>query len=126
MTGLVAWIARWGVAILFGALLTSVVSGEASAKHRSGHMHARQHARHSITISHAENISAQPSRLVTMRYYGGPKSPMWGAPGEDVVSRSEARESARAALVAPQPTQQGPMRYYGGPKSPMWRGPGEN
>jgi hypothetical protein len=55
-----------------------------------------------------------------MRYYGGPKSPMWRAPAENEAPAKPA------LLVRHQPGELGPMRYYGGPKSPMWRGPIEN
>lgn len=83
MAGIVARIARWGFAVLFGALLTSVVSGEASARHHSGHNHHHLHAWHATTNSHAELISPQPTQLGAMRYYGGPKSPMWRGPVEN-------------------------------------------
>ncbi|KJC56866.1 hypothetical protein UP10_32135 [Bradyrhizobium sp. LTSPM299] len=127
MTGIVARIARWGFAILFGALLTSVVSGEASARHRNGHLHAHLHAHHAFANSHAELVSPQPAQLGAMRYYGGPKSPMWRGPADNEASRGSVQGSSKAAmLVRQQPAQLGPMRYYGGPKSPMWRGPAEN
>jgi hypothetical protein len=35
------------------------------------------HARGSISESRAQVVSQQPARLGPMRYYGGPKSPMW-------------------------------------------------
>ena len=131
MTGIVARIghkvARCGFAVLFGALLTSVVSGEALARHHSGHLHARLHVHHGFAGSHfagshAELVAPQPSQLGAMRYYGGPKSPMWRAPAEEGASQARAQEQQ----VQQHPTQLGPMRYYGGPKSPMWRGPVEN
>lgn|GEM_PF-3316789 len=83
MSGIVAKTARWGFAILFGALLTSAVSGEALAGHHSRHLHARLHAHHGFASSHAELVSPQPSHLGPMRYYGGPKSPMWRGPAEN-------------------------------------------
>lgn len=61
-------------------------------------------------------VAQQAVQLGTMRYYGGPKSPMWRAPVAEV----------KPTLVAHEGTHLGPMRYYGGPKSPMWRGPAEN
>ena len=124
MTGIVARIARWGFVVLFGALLTTMAGGEALARHHSGRLHAaRLHAHHGFASSHAELASPQPSRLGPIRYYGGPKSPMWRGPAEDEASQSRGQG---LLLVQQHPTQLGPMRYYGGPKSPMWRGPVEN
>jgi hypothetical protein len=127
MTGIVARIARWGFAFLFGALLATAVTSEASARHRTAHLHAHRHAHHAVARRYAEPVSPQPVRLGAMRYYGGPKSPMWRGPAEDETSHARAQASAQPALFSrQQPTQLGPMRYYGGPKSPMWRGPVEN
>ncbi|MBR0935747.1 hypothetical protein [Bradyrhizobium jicamae] len=83
MTGIFARRARLGFAVLCGALLTTVVSGEAFARHHGGHLHARLHTRHAFASSHAELASRQPSQPGTLRYYGGPKSPMWRAPVEN-------------------------------------------
>ena len=47
-------------------------SGEAAAKHRS----------HAVLQAHAQMIqtaSVQESARPAMRYYGGPKSPMWSS-----------------------------------------------
>jgi hypothetical protein len=127
MTGIVVRIARWGFAFLFGALLATAVTSEASARHRTAHLHAHRHAHHAVARRYAEPVSPQPVRLGAMRYYGGPKSPMWRGPAEDETSHARAQASAQPTLFArQQPTQLGPMRYYGGPKSPMWRGPVEN
>jgi hypothetical protein len=52
--------------------LTAGFSGEAAAKHRS----------HAVLHAHAQIIQTaslqEPARPV-MRYYGGPKSPMWSS-----------------------------------------------
>jgi hypothetical protein len=50
----------------------------------------------------------QTTCLGSMRYYGGPKSPMW-------------RQLNAQPVTLPQTASSGTMRYYGGPKSPMWR-----
>lgn len=76
--------ARLGFAVLCGALLTTVVSGEAFARHHGGRLDARLHnTRHAFASSHAELASRQPSQPGPLRYYGGPKSPMWRAPVEN-------------------------------------------
>jgi hypothetical protein len=120
MTSVIAGIARAGLAVLVGAILTIGASGEAAAKHRSGHVRANLHAHRVLANSHAELLSQEPARPGAMRYYGGPKSPMWRSPAEqEVVTKP-------VVIVQQQPTRSGSMRYYGGPKSPMWRGPAEN
>jgi hypothetical protein len=58
--------------------------GEALAK--SGKRHLR--TRHVVTSgrqspTRTQLVSKQPMRLGPMRYYGGPKSPMWRAPVEN-------------------------------------------
>jgi hypothetical protein len=77
MTGMVANIARVGFVILLGTIVTT--SGEAAARHRKRHLHAHR----SIAESHAQLLLQQPMRLGPMRYYGGPKSPMWRGPIEN-------------------------------------------
>ena len=51
--------------------LTAGFSGDAAAKHRS----------HVALNAQGQNIQTasvqEPARPVSMRYYGGPKSPMW-------------------------------------------------
>jgi len=41
------------------------------------------HVHHSIAGSYAQILPQQPARLGAMRYYGGPKSPMWRGPAEN-------------------------------------------
>lgn len=80
MTSIIANIARTGPVILVGAILTTIgSSGEAAAKH---HRKARLHT-HRFAESHAPLLPQQPVRLGPMRYYGGPKSPMWRGPVEN-------------------------------------------
>jgi hypothetical protein len=65
---------RIGLVTLVAAMLTASLGGEAVAKaHKS-----RVHARSAVYESHAE-VVLQPG---PMRYYGGPKSPMWRGPAE--------------------------------------------
>ena len=60
------------VGLALAVALTAGFSGEAAAKHRS----------HAVLQAHAQMIQTasvqEPARPV-MRYYGGPKSPMWSS-----------------------------------------------
>ena len=82
MACIVTRIARWGFVVVLGAILAVATSGEAAAKHRKGHLHYA-HVHHSIAGSHAQLLPQQAARLGAMRYYGGPKSPMWRGPAEN-------------------------------------------
>jgi len=97
-------VSRLGLAVLTSAMLATATPGEASAKHVR-HI-AHQHAHKQVQTGQTE--SAQPSNLGVMRYYGGPKSPMW---------REVSVQTASVQATSP---SSGGMRYYGGPKSPMW------
>jgi hypothetical protein len=130
MTGTATSIARMVLAIMIGALLALGICGDAVAKTGKRHWHAYSHAtegRGQISAKRAQPVSQQQARLGPMRYYGGPKSPMWRGLGEPVAAENAGQLSAKSVqLVSQQPSRLGPMRYYGGPKSPMWRGPVEN
>jgi hypothetical protein len=65
--------ARVGFAVVVGTILAAGLSEDAVAKVHMGRLHARG----SISESRAQVVSQQPARLGPMRYYGGPKSPMW-------------------------------------------------
>jgi hypothetical protein len=80
--GVVTRIAQLGNLIVVGAILAIATSGEAAAKYRKGHLH-HAHVHHWIAGSHAQALPQQPVRLGAMRYYGGPKSPMWRGPAEN-------------------------------------------
>ena len=98
MTCIVVRSARVGFAILLGTILAAAASGDAAAKVRKAHLHARAHL-HAEAYLHARSFG----------------------------SESRGWESAwNQEPVSQQPARLGPMRYYGGPKSPMWRGPAEN
>ena len=80
MTGMIANIARVGFVIPIGTILILGSCGDAVAKTGKRHWHAR----HAVFDSHAQLVwQQQPARLGPMRYYGGPKSPMWRGPVEN-------------------------------------------
>jgi hypothetical protein len=76
MTSMIARSVRIGFLTLVAAILTVAICGDALAKAHKG----RLHARNSVSESRAQLVSQQPARLGSMRYYGGPKSPMWRGP----------------------------------------------
>jgi hypothetical protein len=67
--------ARIGLVFLVAAaaILIAGFCGDAVAKAHKGRLHAHR----SISESRAQFVLQQPARLGPMRYYGGPKSPMW-------------------------------------------------
>jgi hypothetical protein len=75
---------RIGVFVVVAAVLSVGACGDAAAKqHHQRHLHARR----SVVESRAQLVPRQPVRrdqvrLGAMRYYGGPKSPMWRGPAE--------------------------------------------
>jgi hypothetical protein len=60
---------RAGATLLVAVVVVAVMSGDALAKHRK---HFALHHRAMV----AQAVVAPPA-LGQMRYYGGPKSPMW-------------------------------------------------
>jgi hypothetical protein len=92
---------RPGLAIPVAVILTAVLPGELAARHMRHHTHQQ------VQTARAELV--QPSNIGAMRYYGGPKSPMW----REVDAQTTSVQTTSASS--------GTMRYYGGPKSPMWR-----
>jgi hypothetical protein len=84
--------ARIGLAILVGAIMTAAICGDAVARsHKVRLAHRMHHNVHFARKAHwhesrAETVlfvPQQPARLGPMRYYGGPKSPMWRGPVEN-------------------------------------------
>jgi hypothetical protein len=71
--------ARIGIATLAVTILATGVGGDAVAKAHKGRLHAHS----STSESRAQLVSQQPARLGPVRYYGGPKSPMWRGPVEN-------------------------------------------
>jgi uncharacterized membrane protein YjjB (DUF3815 family) len=68
-------LAKAGLLILAVAAVSLMVPGEAAAR-RSRHI-AHHHALSKQTKSAQTAMLPQTTRLGSMRYYGGPKSPMW-------------------------------------------------
>jgi len=69
-------LARVGWFALLAAMIGAWISGEALAR-AEGRLH---HARRSLYDAHAALPANGGSQ---MRYYGGPKSPMWRGPVQD-------------------------------------------
>jgi hypothetical protein len=66
--------ARIGGSALVAVVLTAGVCGDAAAKtHDKQHLNAQRR----VAESRAQLIPQYQVRLGAMRYYGGPKSPMW-------------------------------------------------
>jgi hypothetical protein len=99
-------LAKTGLVILAVVAMSLTVPGEAAAR-RSRHI-AHHHVFSKQTKSAQTAMLRQTTCLGSMRYYGGPKSPMW-------------RQLNAQPVTLPQTASSGTMRYYGGPKSPMWR-----
>jgi hypothetical protein len=66
---------RIGFVTLAVAVLIVGICGGAVAKGHKGRLHARSAANE----SRAMLVSQEPGRPGTLRYYGGPKSPMWSS-----------------------------------------------
>jgi hypothetical protein len=66
---------RIGFVTLAAAVLTAGICGDALAKGHKGRLHARS----AVYESHAMLVSQEPGRPGTLRYYRGPKSPMWSS-----------------------------------------------
>jgi hypothetical protein len=79
MTGMTGRNLRIGLIALTAAVLTAGINGEAGAKVHKGRLHVRS----AVYESQAQLVSQPPmTHLGPMRYYGGPKSPMWRGPAE--------------------------------------------
>jgi hypothetical protein len=70
---------RFGFLTLVATMLTVGICRDALAKAHKGRLHARS----AVYESRAQLEPQQPARLGAMRYYGGPKSPMWRGPVEN-------------------------------------------
>ena len=64
---------RIGITLLAAAVMVTVTGGDALAKHRR-HIVRHHCACHRVMVTRA---AVAPPALGQMRYYGGPKSPMW-------------------------------------------------
>jgi hypothetical protein len=67
---------RIGCFALLAAILSAGNGGNTVAKTGKGRVHARGPASEEL-------VPQQQTRLGPMRYYGGPKSPMWRGPAEN-------------------------------------------
>jgi hypothetical protein len=70
---------RIGYVGLIVTILTAGICGDAVAKIHKGRLHVRS----PVYESRAQLAAQQPVRPGAMRYYGGPKSPMWRGPVEN-------------------------------------------
>jgi hypothetical protein len=78
MTYMIVSSARIGFVALVAAAITAGLCSEAVATHGKRHRHAHRLIPESRGIEpDVQLASQQPVRLGPMRYYGGPKSPMW-------------------------------------------------
>ena len=83
MTCLIAGSVRVGIVILVGTLLIAGMSRDAVARTARRHLHARGfrcESRERRSVKREQLVPQQPVRPGAMRYYGGPKSPMWRGP----------------------------------------------
>jgi hypothetical protein len=71
--------ARFGFMILTAAIVSAGFSGNAVARAHKGHWQVHK----TIYESRAPVSPQRPAGLGPMRYYGGPKSPMWRSPIEN-------------------------------------------
>jgi hypothetical protein len=86
MSDVIAGTARFGFVTMVATILTAGICGDAVAKVHKGRLH-----HHRFTVESRERQSGkrlqfvlqEPVRLGPMRYYGGPKSPMWRGPAEN-------------------------------------------
>jgi hypothetical protein len=76
MIHLTSTTARIGCFVLLATILAAGIGGDALAKAGKGRSYARSPASE-------EPSTPQQARLAPMRYYGGPKSPMWRGPAEN-------------------------------------------
>jgi hypothetical protein len=73
---------RISLIALIAATVIVAIPGDAFARHGMHHAHGMRHAHYGRHVLHARaavpNDVVQPTTsLPPMRYYGGPKSPMW-------------------------------------------------
>jgi hypothetical protein len=79
MTYLTAGSARILFVIFTATILAVGLCGDAAAGQGKSHLHAHSFVSQR-TAKTVQLVSQQPVRSGLMRYYGGPKSPMWRSP----------------------------------------------
>ena len=86
---MVAKLKQIGIVALVTAMMTAGLCSDALARHHKERLHVRGHTlegREEVAdkrrsfVEQQRFVEQQPVRLGPMRYYGGPKSPMWRAP----------------------------------------------
>jgi hypothetical protein len=86
MTCMIAGRARIGFVIMVATALTAGICGDAAAKAGKGRSHSRgfiYEGRDSKSAKRLQLASRPSGRPGPMRYYGGPKAPMWRGPVEN-------------------------------------------
>ena len=79
MTYMAGRSSRIGFVMLVAAAMTAGICGDAVAMVHKGRLDAR-----GVTYESPEQFaSPEPAWLEPLRYYGGPKSPMWRGPAEN-------------------------------------------
>jgi hypothetical protein len=71
---------RTGFFVLVATIMTAGICGDAVAKTGKGRLRAHHLA---VEGRGGEPAKNEQARLGPMRYYGGPKSPMWRGPVEN-------------------------------------------
>jgi hypothetical protein len=79
MTYMTARSVQFRFATSVAVILIAWIGRDAAAKAHKRNLHARN----SIYESRSQLAPQQPDRPGAMRYYGGPKSPMWRGPVEN-------------------------------------------
>jgi hypothetical protein len=86
---------RIGFSVPVAIILTAGVCGDAVARTGKGRLHVRHLAAQNLAAQNpaaqglaaegrgGEAVKSEQARLGPMRYYGGPKSPMWRGPAEN-------------------------------------------
>jgi hypothetical protein len=77
---------RVGFVALVATILAAGSSSDAAAKAGKKRLHDRRvtsEGRKKDSAKKLDSVAQQPVRLGAMRYYGGPKSPMWRGPVEN-------------------------------------------
>jgi hypothetical protein len=74
--------ARVGFVTVIATILVVGICGDAAARTHRTHVRHLQ-ARNVMFESRAQLVPQPPAPLSAMRYYGGPKSPMWHGPAEN-------------------------------------------
>jgi hypothetical protein len=88
LTTVVAKLKQIAIVALATAMMTAGLCSDAVARHHKKRLHVRSHTLERVAdkrrwFVEQRFVEQQPVRLGPMRYYGGPKSPMWRASVEN-------------------------------------------